>query len=152
MTRVMGVELANDTPQEFRLTALKQEVERRKSHDEAIEERVGKVETDVDSIKEAIRSSSRRTTIAVTVIGGVFTLAGAGLAVWGQLKSVQLGAEQGAEAGRKVVDDSRPSTEGSYAAGFREGAKSVVDEQLKRLQTSPAPLSSSPDRVAPLPR
>jgi hypothetical protein len=152
MARVLGVELPSETPQEFRLEMLKQEVERRKSHDEAIEERVGKVETDVAEIKDAIHSSSKRTMIAIAVIGGAFTLAGSAVAVWGQLKSVQLGAQQGAEAGRKVVDDSRPSTEGSYAAGFRDGADRIVSEQLKRLQENPAPLNREPDRVAPIHR
>lgn len=148
--RILGVDLPDDTPREFRLTQLKDEVERRQAHDGAIEERVERVETDVASIKDAIRSSSKRTTVAIAIIGGVFTLAGSGVAVWGQLKSVELGAQQGAAAGQKVVDDSRLSTEATYAAGFKEGAKSIVDEQLKRL--NPPPLNRAPDSVAARPK
>jgi hypothetical protein len=118
--------------------------ERVDKHDDEIAE----VKSDVAEIKAAIKAGNNRTLVQVAAIGLISAVTVAIIGYWGQLKSIELGAKQGKEAGVLVVQSAQPSTESTYLAGYHDGAKATVDEQLRRLKENPPPIASTPDRVA----
>lgn len=99
--------------------------------------------------EEARKKRNRRIKwLAVTIgLPVLVAIAGSGAAAWTQIL-VQSRAQARAVA-TQTVQSAAPSTEGAYGQGFKDGSKAVVDEQLARLQSNPAPIQRSPDSVAP---
>ena len=133
------------TPRNERVLQVVKEAEGKRL---ALEERVEKLEEAVEKIGDEQKAGNRRTTIAVAVIGLVGVVITAALAYWGQVQAIAAGARQANVGAAQAVQSATPSTESTYREGFRAGAKSVVDEQLARLQANPPPLQKQPDTVA----
>jgi len=92
------------------------------------------------ALETAHKKRNTRIKWLVVTVGApvLVAIAGSGAAAWTQIL-VQSRAQASAVA-THTVQSVQPSTEDTYRAGLRDGAKLVVDEQLARLQANPQPL------------
>lgn len=127
-----------------------------------VNERLGKVEAVAVRMVEHLDAEDKRRIAAeasrlkrnrrikwITVTVGVpmlVAIVGSGAAAWTQIL-VQSRATASAVA-THTVQSAQPSTEDTYRAGFHDGAKSVIDEQLARLPSQIPPIQKQADSVA----
>jgi hypothetical protein len=114
---------------------------------EHVETEVSGIKADLAEMRNEIRSGNRGTLLAVSIIGGMFTLAASGVALWGQVRASDAGAERGRRAGVAAVESAQPTREAMILEGVAIGSKATIDEQLKRLADNPPPIAKTPDRL-----
>lgn len=147
--RVMGVPIhvdsdkppTEDTPHEFRLKELKEEVRRRRDHDRAIEARVTVVEKAVETISQEQKAGNRRTLLAVAAIGFVGALVAALIGYWGQVRAVAAGASQAKIGAAQVIQSTTPSTEDTRRAGEEHGRQLEYERWQQWQSEHPLPIA-----------